>query len=75
MVFVITGTAESDTNSVGRLLADDLGWEFVDGKNLHISPPILRRGTANIRRSTLVYLCEWKHYQPRLTSGSTNGGM
>jgi gluconokinase len=37
MVFVITGTAESDTNTVGRLLADDLAWEFVDAKNLH--PP------------------------------------
>ncbi len=34
MVFVITGTAESDRNIVGRLLADDLGWEFVDARNL-----------------------------------------
>jgi gluconokinase len=37
MVFVITGTTESDTNMVGKLLADDLSWEFVDAKNLH--PP------------------------------------
>lgn len=34
MVFVITGTAESVRNTVGRLLADDLGWEFVDGEDL-----------------------------------------
>jgi len=37
MVFIITGTAESDRGTVGRLLADDLGWEFVDAKSLH--PP------------------------------------
>lgn len=36
MVFVITATAESDRNTVGRLLADDLGWEFIDGENLHL---------------------------------------
>ena len=37
MVFVVTGTSESDRNTVGRLLAQDLGWEFVDAENLH--PP------------------------------------
>src|SRR5271166_6367105 len=35
MVFIITGTAESDRSTVGRLLAEDLGWEFVDAENLH----------------------------------------
>ena len=35
MVFVIAGNVESDRNIVGRLLADNLGWEFVDGENLH----------------------------------------
>lgn len=35
MVFVITGAAESDRNTVGRLLAEALGWEFVDAENLH----------------------------------------
>jgi gluconate kinase len=34
MVFVITGTAESGGNTVGRLLAEDLGWEFVEAENL-----------------------------------------
>lgn len=34
MVFIITGDAEADGRSVGMLLAQDLGWEFVDAKNL-----------------------------------------
>ncbi len=37
MVFIITGAAESDRNTVGRLLAEALGWEFVDAETLH--PP------------------------------------
>ncbi|MGA8345641.1 MAG: hypothetical protein WB781_27165 [Candidatus Sulfotelmatobacter sp.] len=37
MVFIITGAAESGRNSVGRLLAEALGWEFVDAENLR--PP------------------------------------
>src|SRR5271169_6180248 len=34
MVFVITGPAEIEMNTVDRLLAEDLGWEFVDAKDL-----------------------------------------
>ena len=37
MVFIITEAAESGRNTVGRLLAEALGWEFVDAENLH--PP------------------------------------
>ncbi len=37
MVFIITGAPESDRNTVGRRLAEALGWEFVDAENLH--PP------------------------------------
>jgi len=37
MVFVITGASESDRNTVGRLLAEAFGWEFVDAENLR--PP------------------------------------
>jgi len=37
MIFIITGTEESGTTTVGRLLAEALGWEFVDAKNLR--PP------------------------------------
>jgi gluconokinase len=34
VVFIITGASESDRNTVGRLLAETLGWEFVDAENL-----------------------------------------
>jgi hypothetical protein len=34
MVFILTGAAESNRNSVGKFLADSLGWEFVDAANL-----------------------------------------
>jgi len=37
MVFIITEAAESGRNTVGTLLAEALGWEFVDAENLH--PP------------------------------------
>ncbi len=35
MVFIIMGPAQSARNTVGRLLAEALGWEFVDAENLH----------------------------------------
>ena len=44
MVFIITEAAESGRNTVGRLLAEALGWEFVDAENLH--PP----GNRDARR-------------------------
>jgi len=34
MVFIITGAAESGRDTVGRLLAEALGWEFVEAENL-----------------------------------------
>lgn len=34
MVFIITGATESGRNTVGRLLAEDVGWEFVNAENL-----------------------------------------
>jgi len=37
VVFIITGAAAADRNTVGRLLAETLGWEFVDAENLR--PP------------------------------------
>jgi gluconokinase len=36
MVFIITGAAESTRNTVGRLLAEALGWEFVDAESLRL---------------------------------------
>lgn len=38
VVFIISGAAESDRNTVGRLVAESLGWEFVDAENLR--PPL-----------------------------------
>ncbi len=35
MVFIIMGPGQSARNTVGRLLAEALGWEFVDAENLH----------------------------------------
>ncbi len=34
MVLIITGATESGRDAVGRLLADTLGWEFVNAGNL-----------------------------------------
>lgn len=34
MVFIITGSTESGRNAVGRLLAEDLGWEFANAETL-----------------------------------------
>ncbi|HKM86613.1 MAG TPA: hypothetical protein VJW96_10425 [Terriglobales bacterium] len=44
MVFIITGAAESDGNTVGRLLAEAWGWEFIDAQ--HLRP----RGHPDARR-------------------------
>ncbi|MFZ0200465.1 MAG: hypothetical protein WAL05_14830 [Candidatus Sulfotelmatobacter sp.] len=35
MVFIIIGPAQSARNTLGRLLAEALGWEFVDAEDLH----------------------------------------
>lgn len=37
MVLIITGSAEPGRNTLGRRLAEALGWEFADAENLH--PP------------------------------------
>jgi len=41
MVFIITGTASSARNTVGRLLAEALGWDFVRGENLRPPPDLV----------------------------------
>jgi len=48
MVFVITGTAESERNTLARRLAEDLGWDFVNAENL---PPPADLDTRNRNRS------------------------
>ncbi|MGC2194109.1 MAG: hypothetical protein WA628_05495 [Terriglobales bacterium] len=35
VVFIITGATESGRSTVGRLLAENLGWEFVDAEHFH----------------------------------------
>ena len=43
MVFIITGASESFRNTVARLLAESLGWEFVDAANLSLPSYLDRR--------------------------------
>jgi gluconokinase len=70
MIFVITGTAESGRNTVGKLLAEDLGWEFVDGENLR-SPHLdawnrnafLANVDASFRIETLLAAIKYWLYQ------------
>jgi len=38
MVFIITGAAEADANTVARLLAEAWGWELIDAEHLHPHP-------------------------------------
>lgn len=70
MVFIITGTAESDRNTLGRLLADDLGWQFVDGENLHLDLEALTCnaflananpfGIETLSRAIHCWIYEWQ---------------
>ncbi len=48
VVFIITGTTESGRNTVGKRLAETLGWEFVDAENLKHpgDSDLLRRSTS-----------------------------
>ena len=72
MVFIITEAAESGRNTVGRLLAEALGWEFVDAENLHppgnfdarrcstsqVSDPTLRMETLSA--AITFWIHEWR---------------
>ena len=73
MVFIITGTAESGRNTVGKLLAEELGWEFLEAQNLHANnnldvplcssslgdaDPTLRLETLVAAINTWIY--EWR---------------
>ena len=73
MVFIITGTAESGRNIVGRLLAEALGWEYIDAENLGLSGNLEAHGcssslanadptlrTAALSAAINVWIYEWR---------------
>ena len=85
MVFLIAGTAESGRNTLGRLLAEALGWEYIDAENLRPpgnleaqrrsaslanADPTLRAGTLSAAIDIWIY--EWRDVVvscPVLTEG------
>jgi hypothetical protein len=87
MVFIITGTAESGRNTLGSLLAEGLGWEYIDAETLRPSrnlearrcstslanaDPTLRTGT--LLAAINVWIYEWRDVVvscPMLTEGET----
>ena len=85
MVFIIAGTAESGRNTVGRLLAEALGWEYIDAENLRPSGNLeAHRGSASLANAdptlptgTLsaainIWIYEWRDVVvscPMLTEG------
>ncbi len=73
MVFIITGTAESDRNTVGRLLAEALGWEYIAAESLRPSGSLeahqcsasLANADSTLRTGTLsaainIWIYEWR---------------
>jgi gluconokinase len=85
MVFIITGTAESGRNTLGRLLAEALGWEYIDAENLcpsgnleaHRCSASLANADPTLRTGTLtdainIWIYEWRDVVvscPVLTKG------
>jgi gluconate kinase len=60
MVIVIMGVAGSGRDSLGRLLAESLGWEFVDGDDLRSKPQSTERGAPraeSARAAQIEALC------------------
>jgi len=73
MVFIITGAAESSRNMVCRLLAEALGWEFVEAENLYFSGDVDPRKCSSslanrdpslriesISRAINIWIYEWR---------------
>jgi len=73
MVFIITGEVESGRSRVGGLLAETLGWEFIDEANLRppanlaprTSNTLLADADTTLRIETLsaainVWIYEWR---------------
>jgi gluconate kinase len=60
MVIVIMGAAGSGRDSLGQLLAESLGWEFVDGDDLRSKPQSAERGAPradSARAAQIEALC------------------
>ena len=53
MVLIITGATESGRNTVGRLLAEDLGWEFVNVENLRPAGNLDANGCGDSRSNAV----------------------
>ncbi len=73
MVLIITGSAEPERNTLGRRLAEALGWEFVDAENLrlHGHPDARKYATlptasdppprlATLAASINLWIYEWR---------------
>jgi gluconokinase len=69
MVFIITGAAEAGRNTVGRLLAEALGWEFVEAENLCLardfgkcssSKPDLTLRIEALPSAITIWIYEWR---------------
>lgn len=64
MVIVVTGVSGSGKSTFGRALADALGWDFLEGDDVHPSPNIekMRAGIAlddDDRRPWLDHIAAW----------------
>ena len=46
MIVVLAGVSGSGKTTVGRMLADDLGWRFIDGDDYHPLPNIKKMQTG-----------------------------
>lgn len=46
MVIVVMGAAGAGKSTVGRALADELGWTFVDADDLHVASSIEKMGAG-----------------------------
>ncbi len=76
MVFIITGTPESDRNTVGSLFAETLAWEFVDAENLRAQGDVVHPDrtsrTEALSAAISLWIYEWRDVVvscPALTVG------